>query len=47
MEIELFINETEAMVQSDTMQGNMQHRTELMLRDVMMKNIYEFKDNGT
>jgi hypothetical protein len=43
----LFINETEAMVQSDTMQGNMQHRTELMLRDVMMKNIYEFKDDGT
>lgn len=43
----LFINEAEAMVQSDTMQGNIQARTELILRDVMMKNIYEFKDDGT
>jgi hypothetical protein len=43
----LFINETEAIVQSDTMQGNMQQRTELMLKDVMMKNIYEFKEDGT
>ncbi len=42
-----FINESEAMVQSDTMQGNMQLQTEMMLRDVMMKNIYEFKDDGT
>src|SRR6476620_5317830 len=42
-----FINEAEAMVQSDTMQGNIQARTELILRDVMMKNIYEFKDDGT
>lgn len=42
-----FINESEAMVQSDTMQGNMQLRTEMMLKDVMMKNIYEFKDDGT
>jgi hypothetical protein len=29
------------------MQGDMQQRTELMLKDVMMKNIYEFKDDGT
>jgi hypothetical protein len=43
----LFINEKEAMVQSDTMQGNLQQQTEMMLRDVMMKNIYEFKDDGT
>jgi hypothetical protein len=43
----LFINESEAIVQSDTMQGNMQVQTELMLRDVMMKNIYEFKEDGT
>lgn len=42
-----FINEAEAMVQSDTMQGNMQAKTELILKDVMMKNIYEFKDDGT
>ena len=43
----VFINEKEAMVQSDTMQGNLQKRTEVILRDVMMKNIYEFKDDGT
>lgn len=42
-----FINEAEAMVQSDTMQGNLHTQTELILRDVMMKNIYEFKDDGT
>lgn len=43
----VFINEKEAMVQSDTMQGNLQKRTEMILRDVMMKNIYEFKDDGS
>ena len=43
----VFINEKEATVQSDTMQGDMQHRTEIILKDVMMKNIYEFKDDGT
>ena len=43
----IFINEKEATVQSDTMQGNLQKRTEIILRDVMMKNIYEFKDDGT
>jgi hypothetical protein len=42
-----FINESETMVQSDTMQGNLQLQTEMILRDVMMKNIYEFKDDGT
>jgi hypothetical protein len=43
----VFINEKEALVQSDTMQGNLQKRTEMLLRDVMMKNIYEFKDDGS
>ncbi|MES2779997.1 MAG: lipocalin family protein [Bacteroidota bacterium] len=43
----VFINEKEATVQSDTMQGNLQQRTEIILKDVMMKNIYEFKDDGT
>jgi hypothetical protein len=43
----VFINEKEAIVQSDTMQGNLQQRTEIMLKDVMMKNIYEFRDDGT
>jgi hypothetical protein len=42
-----FINESEAMKQSDTMQGNIQAQMEIVLRDVMMKNIYEFKDDGT
>jgi hypothetical protein len=43
----MFINEAESMVQSDTMQGDLQARTEMMLKEVMMKNIYEFKDDGT
>jgi hypothetical protein len=43
----IFINEKESIVQSDTMQGDLQKRTEIILRDVMMKNIYEFKDDGT
>jgi hypothetical protein len=43
----VFINEKEATVQSDTMQGNLQQRTEVILKDVMMKNIYEFKEDGT
>jgi hypothetical protein len=43
----IFLNEKEATVQSDTMQGNMLERTEIILKDVMMKNIYEFKDDGT
>lgn len=43
----VFINEKEATLQSDTMQGNLQQRTEIILKDVMMKNIYEFKEDGT
>jgi hypothetical protein len=43
----LFINEKEAIVQSDTMQGNLQQRAEIILKDVMMKNIYEFRSDGT
>jgi hypothetical protein len=29
------------------MQGDLQARTEMILREVMMKNIYEFRDDGT
>lgn len=43
----IFLNEKEAIVQSDTMQGDMLQRTEIILKDVMMKNIYEFRDDGT
>lgn len=43
----VFINEKESIVQSDTMQGNLQKRTQMILRDVMMKNIYEFNSDGT
>lgn len=43
----LFLNEQEALVQSDTMQGNLQERTQLLLHDVMMKNLYEFKKDGS
>jgi hypothetical protein len=43
----IFLNEKEATRQSDTMQGNMQQVTENILRDILMKNIYEFHDDGT
>ncbi|MCU0441387.1 MAG: hypothetical protein MUE96_03240 [Bacteroidia bacterium] len=43
----LFVNEGDALVQSDTMQGNLQEHTKTILRDVMMKNVYEFKTDGT
>lgn len=42
-----FLNAQESIVQSDTMQGNLQQRTQMILRDVMMKNVYEFKHDGT
>jgi len=43
----IFINEKEATFQSDTMQGNMQKVTQTILKDILMKNIYEFHDDGT
>ena len=43
----IFLNEKESLVQSDTMQGNMQKVTENILRDILMKNIYEFHEDGT
>lgn len=43
----VFMNEKEATVQSDTMQGNMQKVTENILKDILMKNIYEFNTDGT
>jgi hypothetical protein len=43
----IFLNEQEATVQSDTMQGNMQKVTKAILRDVLMKNIYQFNADGT
>jgi hypothetical protein len=43
----VFLNEQESLVQSDTMQGNMQQVTKTMLSEVLRKNIYEFKDDGT
>lgn len=43
----VFVNEKEATVQSDTMQGNMHKVTETILKDILMKNIYEFNADGT
>lgn len=43
----VFLNEKEATVQSDTMQGNMQRVTTTILKDILMKNIYEFHEDGT
>lgn len=43
----IFLNESQSLVQSDTMQGNMQQVTKEVLSNVLKKNIYEFKDDGT
>ncbi len=43
----VFLNESQSLVQSDTMQGNMQQVTKEVLSNVLKKNIYEFKDDGT
>jgi hypothetical protein len=42
-----FIDADKATVQSDTMQGNLMLRQQAVLRDVLLKNLYEFKDDGT
>jgi hypothetical protein len=34
-------------LKSDTMQGNLIDRQRAALKDIMMKNLYEFKDDGT
>lgn len=43
----VFLNESQSLVQSDTMQGNMQQVTKEVLSNVLKKNIYEFKNDGT
>ena len=43
----VFMNEKEATFQSDTMQGNIHKVTENILKDILMKNIYEFNADGT
>lgn len=42
-----FINEKEATVTSDTMKGNQIEVAKFQLRDILMKNLYEFRDDGT
>lgn len=42
-----FIDADKATVQSDTMQGNLMLRQQAVLRDVLLKNLYEFRDDGT
>lgn len=42
-----FIDAEKSMVQSDTMQGNMIQRQRAVLRDVLIKNLYEFNADGT
>jgi hypothetical protein len=43
----VFLDDAKSIVQSDTMQGNMLQRQRAALKDVLMKNLYEFKDDGT
>jgi len=42
-----FINEKESTVISDTMKGNQIEVAKFQLRDILMKNLYEFRDDGT
>jgi hypothetical protein len=42
-----FLNEKETLVQSDTMQGNQQEVAKTILKELLMKNIYEFKADGS
>lgn len=42
-----FMNEKEATVISDTMKGNQIEVAKFQLREILMKNIYQFKDDGT
>ena len=42
-----FINAADSTVLGDTLQGNLQASREAILRDVMIKNIYQFKSDGT
>lgn len=43
----IFINDGKGVVQSDTMQGEMLQRQRAVIKDVLMKNLYEFKADGT
>jgi hypothetical protein len=42
-----FVDADKATLQSDTMQGNLMLRQQAVLRDVLIKNLYEFNDDGT
>ncbi|MFA6261241.1 MAG: hypothetical protein WC760_07235 [Bacteroidia bacterium] len=42
-----FINEKEAIMQTDTMKGNQIEVAKFQLRDILMKLIYEFKPDGS
>ncbi len=42
-----FVDAEKAILQSDTMQGNLMLRQQAVLRDVLLKNLYEFNDDGT
>lgn len=43
----IFLNEAESLVQSDTMQGNIQEVTKTLISDVLKKNIHQFNSDGT
>jgi hypothetical protein len=43
----IFLDDKQSVVQSDTMQGNMMQRQRAVMRDVLTKNLYEFKADGT
>jgi hypothetical protein len=43
----VFVNESQSLVQSDTLQGNMQEVTKTLITDVLKKNIHVFNDDGT
>ncbi len=43
----IFLDDEKSIVQSDSMQGNMLQHQRAALKEVLLKNLYEFKDDGT
>lgn len=42
-----FLEEEKALVQSDTLQGNQLEVSKRNIREILLKNIYQFNDDGT
>lgn len=43
----IFMDDANSILKSDSMQGNMLQRQRMAMKDMMQKNLYEFKADGT